>query len=567
MKQIRSLLLCVVLLSAIIGLGAQEWAASAGSTVSDWGSAIATDNAGNSYVTGYFSNTIDFGTTTLTCAGTFDIYVAKLDPDGNWLWAKQAGGVGEDEGYGIAVDNDGNVYITGYFEYTAMFGIFPLTSPGYHNIYVAKLTTDGTWLWANWAGGTGYNYGYGITTDDSGNCYITGQMDGTASFGTTNLVSAGSYDVYIAKLNTNGVWQWAKRAGGTSYDASRSIVFDGSSGIYVTGSFEETADFGTDILTSAGSVDIFVCRLNTNGVWQWAARAGGTGHEYALGITTSGNGRIYITGYFIGVTDFNGTSLNSGNTNPDIFVAQLDDTGYWLWAVRAGGSNNEAAYGITADNNGYAYITGRFAESAHFGTTTLTSAGGWDVFVAKLDMSGNWLWAKRAGSTTQDVGNGIAADDSGNCYVAGYFGNTAYFGSEQLISVGDYDVFVAKVSDPTPQIPQNISISNLGNDVIVEWDEVTLDTWDCSIMPDYYFVYYNTDGITEPYQYLTFIPGNLTEYVHQHAGFFSSNHFYQVTAVKFYLADRLGLEDYLNANLRKDMTEAEVQQVLHNLTE
>lgn len=568
MKKLNSFLFCLVLLVTVIGLGAQEWASRAGSTEEDYGMAVATDNSGNSYVTGLFTGTADFGSTQLISSGTYDIFVAKLDQDGNWLWAKKAGGLGEDSGQGIAVDNDGNVYITGYFSSTALFGIFPLTSADYHDLFVAKLTTDGIWLWANRGGGTGYDYGNSITTDENGNCYVSGKFMLTATFGTTNLTSVGNYDALMGKLDTNGLWLWAKRAGGTTSDDANSIVYDSNGYIYVSGSFnysaDPPADFGPYILTSAGSTDIFVCKLNTNGSWQWATRAGGTDYEYAWGIATNGDGRIYISGYFTGLANFNSNTLTSGGSN-DIFVAQLDEFGYWVWAVRAGGFDNDSAFDIAVDEDGDVFVTGHFQWNAHFGPILLDGVGQYDIFIAKLDHSGNWLWVKRVGGTSYEDGNGIAPDGYGNCVITGYFGGTADFGSEQLISAGNYDICAAKITDPTPQIPQNVTISNLGNDVIVDWDAVTLDTWFMPITPDYYFVYYNTDGVTEPYQYLTLIPAVVTEYVHQHAGFFSSNHFYQVTAVKFYLADRSGLEDYLNAYLQQGMTEAEVKQVLKKI--
>jgi len=564
MNNLKSMLLCLIMLATMIGLGAQEWAVTTGSTSEDFAKSIATDTAGNSYIAGTFTGTANFGSTQLISYGNYDIFVAKLDADGNWLWAKKAGGTGHDQGYSIAVDSDGNVYITGYFELTALFGIFPLNSVGLHEMFVAKLNTDGTWLWAQRGGGASYDYGQSIVTDENGNCYVTGKFVGTAGFGTTNLTSAGSYDVYVAKLNTNGLWLWAMKAGGTGSDSGEGIAYDGSNYLYITGSFSNTADFGSTVLTSAGDKDIFVSKLDTNGLWNWSTRAGGTSYGYAQCIVTDGNGRIYVTGYFGGVADFTVSLLSSGGDS-DTFIAQLDEYGYWVWAVRGGGLYIDSARSITTDSNGYIYVTGYFDYSAHFGSSYLISAGGSDMFVTKLDMNGNWLWARDIGGNSYDAGFGIACDNSGNCYTAGTISVTAYFGLDELFSEGAWDIFAAKLCDPTPKIPQNITISNLGNDVIVDWDAVTLDTWDKPITPDYYFVYYNTDGISEPYQYLTLIPGISTEYVHQHAGFFSSNHFYQVTAVKFYLANRTGLEDYLNANLHQDMIEAEVKQVLQNI--
>jgi len=567
MTKLKSLLLCLVMLSILITLGAQssEWAVRAGGSELDDAQSIATDAAGISYIIGGFRGTATFGSTSLISNGGMDIYVAKLDANGNWLWAQRAGGTGEDIGYGIAIDNTGSICITGSFMGTAIFGLFPLTSVGGSDVFVAKFTTDGNWLWANRGGGTSSESTNDITTDDSGNCYITGGFSNSATFGTTNLTSLGGTDVFIAKLDTNGTWLWALRAGGISSASGSGIVCYENSYLFVTGRFYGTGDFGPLILTSAGNTDIFVCKLTTGGTWQAVTRAGGSNNDYGIGIALDDDGGIVITGTFIGVADFTVTSLTSINNFQDVFVARMDVNCYWLWAVRAGGSSGDQGNYIAADSNGFLYITGYFQGIAHFGATSLTSAGVYDIYIAKLDLSGNWLWARRCGGTGSEVGFGIATDSSGSCFATGYFMDTAYFGLEQLICSGQQDIYVTKVSDPTPKTPQNITISNLGNDIIVNWDSVTQDTWNIPIMPDYYLVYYNTDGTTEPFQYLTFIPATYTQYVHQHAGFFSPNHFYRVTAEKFFLADRSGLEDYLNANLRQGMTETEVKQVLQNI--
>jgi len=567
MKKLKSLLLCLIMLSALMGLGAQtgEWAVRAGGTHIEISKAATVDTEGNCYITGYFFNTVDFGSTTLTSSGDSDIFIAKLDSEGNWLWARSAGGTGSEYPYGIAIDNDGNVYVTGNFTGTSVIGIVPLISAGIGDVFVAKLTTDGTWLWAQRAGGVNNESSESITIDDSGNCYVTGFFWGSATFGTTTLTSAGLDDIFVAKLNTNGLWLWAVRAGGTNGDVGHGITSDGSDGLYVTGGFSVSGDFGTTNLTSAGGYDIFVCKLDENGIWQWAKRAGGSNNDYSYAIATDGMGRIYTTGKFYGEANFGYTSLSSGNNLADTFVARQDENGYWLWAVRGGSEDIDEGLCIAADSNGNIWISGHYYGNPFFGSTYLTNAGGYDVFIAKLDLNSNWLWARRCGGTGADYSYGIGADVSGSCYFAGYFQNTADFGPIQLVSAGSYDIYVAKLSDPTPKIPQNIAISNLGNDVIVDWDAVTLDTWNCSLAPDYYIVYYSSNTSAGPYQYLTFVPANFNQYVHQNAGFFSSIHFYRVTAVKFYLADRSGLEDYLNTNLRQDMTETEVKQVLQRI--
>ena len=200
---------CVVLIGILlitIGVYAQEpvwqWAASAGGTDYDYGNAIAVDSEGNCYVTGNFVEIATFGEHTLVSSdeGDLDIYVAKMDINGNWVWAVRAGGIDWDSGSGIVIDNIGNIYISGYFMMTADFGPFSLTSNGWNDIFAAKLDPDGNWLWVNQAGGTHYDGGSAIAIDGEGVCYVSGDFMNTAYFGSHSLTSNGSQDGFIASV-------------------------------------------------------------------------------------------------------------------------------------------------------------------------------------------------------------------------------------------------------------------------------------------------------------------------------------------------------------------------------
>ncbi len=241
-----------------------QWATQAGGSNSDTGFSISVDANGNSYVSGYFKETATFGAFTLTSSGSRDVFVAKFDTDGNWQWAKQAGGSSSDKGWEISVDANGNSYVTGNFAETATFGAFTLTSSGMldWDVFVAKLDTDGNWQWAKQAGGSSTDEGLSIIVDANGNSYVAGGFQETATFGATTLTSSGVYDVFVAKLDTDGNWQWAEQAGGSGYDFGRCISVDANGNSYVTGFFVETATFGAFTLTSSGGSDVFVAKLN-----------------------------------------------------------------------------------------------------------------------------------------------------------------------------------------------------------------------------------------------------------------------------------------------------------------
>jgi len=481
----RTFLIVLLLLSCVFifaQLSPWLWAQKAGGTGEDSGHSIAVDASGNSYVTGGFEGTAIFGSTTLESSGSQDIFVTKLDNRGNWLWAKKAGGTDSDYGYGIAVDASGNSYVIGcFYSATATFGSTTLTGNGYNNIFVAKLDSSGNWLWAKNAKESPYDYGHGIDVDASGNSYVTGYFYNSVTFGSTTLTSSGGADIFVAKLDSSGNWLWANNAGGTSDECGNGIAVDDSGNSYVTGYFYDSATFSSTTLTNNGVYDIFITKLDSSGNWLWAKKAGGSSNDSGNGIAVDAIGNSYVTGYFDSNATFGSTTLTS-NGDYDIFIAKLDSNGNWLWAKNAGGTYNDYGYSIAVDASGNSYITGCFCGSATFGSTTLTSNGDYDIFIAKLDNCGNWLWANNAGGTSDDRGTSIAVDASRNSYVTGYFYDSATFGSTTLTSNGGYDtnIFVTKVH--IPYYPAGVSIVEETYDIPVtvsggDADRGTLDSF------------------------------------------------------------------------------------------
>jgi hypothetical protein len=430
-------------MSSILDNSSWQWAISAGGNLEDWGWSVSVDSNGNPYVTGEFEGTASFGSTVLTSSGSSDVFVAKMDTNGNWQWATGAGGGSIDRGMDICVDSDGNSYVTGDFEGEASFGSTVLTTNGWGDIFVAKLDTNGNWQWAKHAGGPWHDCGVGISVDSDGNSYVTGVFDDNASFGDIVLTSSDGWDVFVAKLDTNGNWQWAKQGGG---DSCWSISLDSARNSYITGNFWVNASFGSTVLTSSGSSDVFVAKLDTNGNWQWAKQAGGSGSDDGVGISVDSDGNSYVTGDFWDTASFGSTVLTSSGWG-DIFVAKLDTNGNWQWAKQGGGADHDQSFYVSADSNGNSYITGGFRGTGSFGGSVFTSSGDWDVFVAKLDTNGNWQWAISAGGNLDDRGWSVSADSNWGPYVTGKFRGTASFGSTVLTSSGSSDVFVAKLDE------------------------------------------------------------------------------------------------------------------------
>jgi len=469
----RKIIFILIFFAGCFSLNGQplnwQWAIKAGGHNDDQCFDVVTDSYGNSYITGYIAGqgpgmgSSYFGNIALEYEGLQDIFVAKLDANGNWIWAVSAGGDGYDSGMGIALDNIGNCYVSGYFSDTVFFGPDSLTSNGYMDIFVAKLDSNGNWLWAKRAGGdvtNGADAALDICTDNYGNSYVTGYFIGAADFGTHYVSSAVGKDPFIAKIDTNGNWLWARSAFGLEHDdIGNGISFDDNGNCYVTGYFSNSIYFGPTNLTTANYMDGFVAKLGTNGNWIWAKSIGGSWAE-GYDIATSGNGNSYITGCFKGsvVLDTISLSIYADYSNSDVLIAKIDANGNWLWAKRAGGTHYDEGRSICLDNSLNCYVTGFCNEAADFGNTVLGYNDGASlVFVTKLDTNGNWQWAEGCGGTFEDIGYGITTDNSGDILVAGRFSEMATFGDFTLTSTGWYyswDIFTARLSSEVENIDE-----------------------------------------------------------------------------------------------------------------
>jgi hypothetical protein len=322
--------------------GNYVWAKSMGDQNSEGGQGIAIDSSGNVYLTGDFWDTVDFdpgaGTANLTSAGFGDIFILKLDSDGNYVWVKSMGSTGADQGRVIALDSSGNPYVIGNFRVTVDFdpgaGTANLTSAGSADIFILKLDSDGDYVWAKSIGGTGGETGFSMTIDSSNNIYAVGNFANTVDFdpgvGAAEFTSAGSNDIFILKLNSDGNYVWAKGVGGTGAETGFSTILDSSNNVYTTGSFASTVDFdpgaGTANLTSAGSVDIFILKLDSDGDYVWAKSIGETATDSARAIALDASNNIYTTGQFSNTVDFDpgvGIANLISTASTDIFLLKL----------------------------------------------------------------------------------------------------------------------------------------------------------------------------------------------------------------------------------------------------
>jgi len=397
-------------------------------------------------------------------------------------WANRVGNTYNDNVSSIAVDNSGNVYSIGSFENTVDFnpgaGTVYLSSSGAaKDIYILKLDANGNFIWAKRIGSTNDDYGSSICVEASGNVYATGSFEGTVDFnpgtGTANLTSVG-VDAYILKLDTDGNYIWAKRFGGNSSDGGNSICVDATGNVYTTGIFQETTDFdpgnGFYNLTTAGSSDIYVNKLDQNGYFLYAVSMGGASYDVSIHLTIDNSGNIYVTGYFQGTADFDpgaGTN-NFVAVNLDVFVSKFDADLNYIWAKQLAGTSDDKSKSVAVDALGNVYTTGNFGGTLDLDPSgsvqNFITAGELDVFISKLNSNGDYVWGKQIGGTSWDDGNFILTDASNNVYTTGYFRSTVDFdpgaGIYEMTSatVGISDVFVSKLDLTLPDISEVLLI-------------------------------------------------------------------------------------------------------------
>ncbi|MEM6262037.1 MAG: tail fiber domain-containing protein [Bacteroidota bacterium] len=425
--------------NAALAIGQEEF---------DNGSGISTDAAGNVYTVGLFSSpNPTFGTSTLVNNGQWDLYIMKINIAGQIEWAMNAGGSGNDYAPSISTDSIGNSYVTGYFRGTASFGDTIITSSGGSDVFVLKIDKGGQIQWITTAGGIGDDNGLNISIDDVGNSYVSGGLSGSATFGNTTLSSSGLLDVFVMKVDPTGQIIWATSAGGLDNDGVLGISNDGVGNVYIAGFFQGMMTIGDSTFTSAGNRDLYCAKLDPNGQFIWVFHGGGTGEERATATSTDAAGNMYLTGLFQNSVSFGDSILTTTTTLVGLFVAKFDPTGQILWISQGGGLSED----ITVDDFGNSYVTGGIIgpDPVTYGDTSfqVNNNGGFrDVFVTKLDPNGEFIWAATAGGSnpanTDDVGNGIAVNREGNCFVTGAFDGTISFGDQTFTSSGQDNIFV-----------------------------------------------------------------------------------------------------------------------------
>jgi hypothetical protein len=454
MKKISTILSILILGFAAVSLQAQPgcaWAKKAGGTQEDWGKSVATDNAGNVYYLGnFYSQSITVGTTVLQNQPyTYsnygaEMFLAKYDSCGNFKWAKRAGGNAETHGEGLAVDASGNVYVSGYSNCdTTTFGTIKMINRTYYDAFVVKYDANGNAIWFVQGNGDDVDKAYAVTTDAAGNVYATGSSGSNyIRFGADSVAhgpgTSNDYEVFVVKINSSGAVQWVRVGTGDSDDYGQGIGADAAGNVYVGGYYGSTVlTVGSFTANQAGYNDIFIAKYDANGVAQWLKSAGNTDDDEASALVTDASGNSYITGilgYASNVTFGTHTVVNA-TPSYAMYITKYDASGTALWANIGQGNAYTLSQGtgLSLDAQGNPYVIGYYdSDSLTFGPVSIynynyANGGGaiydslYDVFVAKYKSNGWLQWARSAGGSMHDYGQGIATGPHQALYICGEY--------------------------------------------------------------------------------------------------------------------------------------------------
>lgn len=423
------------------------WVQQAGGKKHDKIRGIAVDQEGNCYVTGEFTETAQFADQSVTSRGNMDFVLAKYDPAGKLLWIQTAGGKDIDRGYGVAVDRAGNSYVTGHFQSpTFQIGGKTLKNQGDYDYFIAKYDPQGKLLWAESAGGTGYDYGHGIAVTPEGDCYVAGSFAGDVTFGTSQSPNKKGRSMFVARYDADGMLIWSQQAGNGRSQSGHQIAVDASGNCYVCGYITGLLELdGQQMGTDTTVQDIFLAKLSPAGKLIWSANSGGQANGLSTGIAVDQQGNCYLTGMFKNKATFGKTSLTSKGGH-DIFVARINADGSPAWAYTGGGEKTDYGLGIAADQAGNCYITGEFSDDVHFLGKHHTKLGGRDLFIARFAPDGKPDWLEILGGDKSDLSYAIAVDKKQNCFVSGAFSPTTQYQGHELKSQGSNDIFLIKLS-------------------------------------------------------------------------------------------------------------------------
>ncbi|MGH1339606.1 MAG: T9SS type A sorting domain-containing protein [Aureispira sp.] len=433
-----------------------SWISTIGGSQFEENNSLAQAPCGDIYTVGFFQE--QFGPLSTFGQDREDGFITKYNDQGVLQWVQQLRGTSTDRINGIAITDDNSIYIVGEFRNKLYYNTDSLVSKGRLDIFVAKLDSTGQFLWAFNAGSTQDDSAHDIDVLSNGNLVLTGYFQIELSWGMDTLQTNTSRDVFVGCVQPDGSPLWASVMSGPAVDESNSIATDSSNCLYIMGSFRDFLYPNGAIVRSEGGVDAFLAKYDSTGQLLWAEVMGGPAGDQGRYVTVDADQNVIAGGWISSYLSIPSTlTFIVGDREEDAFAVKYDPAGNLIWAKIIGGTFDERIYAIETDENSDIYfmgtldsllvINGDSLRNRHLNRPT-------DIFIIKYDSTGNYKWGQTLGHYYNDFCYDLIVPNSQALYIAGSYQDTSIFVNDTLISAFGYDIFVAKFSmDTSLHIP------------------------------------------------------------------------------------------------------------------
>lgn len=418
------------------------WALGFGDGADESGSSLAVDNAGNVVLVGNFMGQLDLGGAILDSPTAIAGFIASFDAEGTHRWSKAMGESGKTYARSVGLDSAGRIVVVGDFSDGLEIGSATMQSAGRTDIFVASFDATGNARWAKRFGGDSWDTATGLALSSSGDLFVGGDFSGSIMLDSETLSNAGGTDALLVRIDSEGAVVWARGYGGAADDRIYDLALAPSDGLVVGGYYRQTMGVGDATLTAKGNVDGFVASLSQTGAARWAATLGGPdGYAEVSGVAVDDSGRIAVIGGYSGGLELLDQSY-PGSEFFEIFVASFAADGSGRWA-----SVHDRGYpvDVAIDGDQRVIVSGQLMPGGGDFGAGLETFGMADIFLAAFAADGNHSWSRSFGSGKDDRGAGLAiAPQGGAIWQTGSTSGNVTFGATTLSNAGGRDIFVAR---------------------------------------------------------------------------------------------------------------------------
>lgn len=411
-----------------------------------------------------------------------EVFLSKYNNDGILIWTQKIGYLDDDLGNSLCVDASGNIIVTGTFNFPNLtVGIHTINNSGLTDIFVAKFDSNGNAIWLKAIGSNQYENSTFITTDSSDNIILCGEFNSVSlPIGNSTLTNQGGMDIFITKIGTDGSDIWAKAYGGglnENYPTAKTTL---NNDIVISAGFKSPSiSIENTILFNEGLSDVLIVKLNSTGNLIWAKQEGTPNNEFASQVTTDLNGNIYQLMNFDASSMTIGNNSVTNNGYFDILLSKYESNGNVAWAKSFGGASYDYPESIICDALGNIILSSIFnSQSIDLGNSYFfNNSGGLDVLIMKLNDSGNTIWAEKIGGIEDESMPHVTLDSFGNLFVTGSFETQSLgFGEFNLYNAGNWDVFLAKIDAASITNTNEININEFSIFPNPATNEITIQT-------------------------------------------------------------------------------------------